>query len=702
MCWAASLVLLVACSDSEGAVPTDVCSVSIWDRVPRDPDALAVRGSWDAWATDTAMRPFDAQWYVAELSLPPGEYGYLVVDRGEGRLDRYNGLGGWRTSDAREVSWLVVDACDVPQVVVADEQDAGSELAVELFAAVDDARVIEVDVTIDGVRVPAVAPAVDGTSAALPLGTLERGRHVVAAQARDADGRSGPEQRHVVWRDPSAATNADAVIYQIMIDRYRGDGGEALQPPTQPGARAGGTLDGVRSELERGTFDELGITTLWLSPVYTNPSGERPGKPGDPHVYEGYHGYWPADTRAVDPRIGADAALDALMTSAHDRGMRVVLDLVPNHYDQTHPRVGENTDAGWFNERDPTCVCGTPDCPWSTEIERCWFATYLPDVRFEQPDALDAAIADAVWWHDRFGVDGFRVDAVPMMPRAATRRIYDRLRRTTTPRSELMLLGEVFTGPGAAGVAGLRYHLGPDGLDSAFDFPTMWAIRDALAGRGSFEVLAELLEHTDRELDGSGSVLARMLGNHDTTRIASSLSGDDARDPWTDAPPDVVHDEVLAAMRTGFVLLFGLPGIPVVYYGDEIGLAGAADPDSRRVMPASDAVSEPALALARDVARLGRLRGCMPTLRRGTWRRLGATSDHFAFVRELDGEASVIVAVSSAREATTLTIPAAATPGWYKDAMSDARVEIDATGARIDLPPFGAVVLIPEEHGCGA
>jgi glycosidase len=694
------MVAVASCSDVPDE-PSGECAVSIWNRTPRDPDALAIRGAWDDWSSEIAMRRFDDAWYVAELSLPPGEYGYVVVDRGTQRLDRHNGLGGFRDSDGAEVSWLVVDACDVPRVA-GPEEAVDDELALALVPAADGAPILEVDVSIDGGEVIALGPGLDGVRATAPLGSLDRGRHVLALQARDAASRAGPVQRHVVWREPRAETHADAIVYQIMIDRYRGDEGQALSPPPHPGARAGGTLGGVLAELERGTFDELGVSTLWLSPVYTNPHGERGGRPGDPHVYESYHGYWPADTRAVDPRIGSEVVLDALVDAAHARGIRVVLDLVPNHYDQTHPRVAAHRADRWFNERDPECICGTPDCPWSTEIERCWFTSYLPDVRMQQPDALAAAIDDAVWWHERFGVDGFRVDAVPMMPRAATRRIYERVRRTTTPRRELLLLGEVFTGPGAEGVADLRYHLGPDGLDSTFDFPTMWAIRDALTGRAGFDVLADLLAHEDAELAGSGAVLARMLGNHDTTRIASAVAGDDARDPWDDPPPDTVDDDVLAAIRVGFVLVFGLPGIPVVYYGDEIGLPGAADPDSRRVLPADDAVGDAAAQLAQDVGRLGRLRACMPTLRRGTWRSLGATSDHFGFVRELDGEASVLVVVSAARQATTLVIPAAASPGWYKDALSGTRVEVDATGASIDLPPLGAVVLIPEEHDCGA
>lgn len=687
----------IACAPADDdARPDGTCAAAVWAIPSRGGVTPEVVGEWSGFAEPVAMRRFDDRWWVAELALPPGEHGYLIVEEGEARVDPYNGLGGWRNSDGAEVSWLVVDDCTRPRLEVRRAQT--DALVVGLVPADDGAAdIATIELVVDGVPRPEVRVAADAQDVELDAIAAARGRHVIELVARDTIGRDGPPTRAVVWTDPVAATDADAIVYHVMIDRFRGDDGTPLADPPDPGARAGGTLGGVRAELERGTFDALGVSTLWLSPVYVNPIEARPDRAGD-HLYEGYHGYWPVDTRRVDDRIGGDGALDALVASAHDRGIRIVLDLVPNHYDETNPRVLGN--EAWFNHRDPTCVCGAPDCPWSNEIETCWFTPHLPDVRLQHRDALALAIGDALFWQERFGIDGFRVDAVPMMPRTATRRIYHAVRDAIAPADESLLLGEVFTGPGTAGIAALRYHLGPDGLDSAFDFPTMWALRDVLTARAGWDAFVEILEAEDTALDGSGVVLARMLGNHDTARIASVIAGDDARDPWEDPPPAIATADVLARVRLGSAVVLTLPGIPVLYYGDELGLPGAMDPDSRRVMPDVAALGADALALQRDVARLGTLRRCFATMRRGTWRSLGATTDHLAFVRELEGEAPAVVVLSNAGTATTLTIPAAVAPGWYKDAMSDARVEIGAQGAEIDLPAVGVRVLIPEEHPC--
>src|SRR5437764_12035783 len=193
-----------------------------------------------------------------------------------------------------------------------------------------------------------------------------------------------------------------------MIDRFRGPAGPLAAPAT-PGDRAGGTLAGVRAALAAGYFDRLGVTTLWLSPVYTNPTEHLVGRDG--HLVAAYHGYWPADPSAVDPQLGGDAALTALVAAAHARGLRLILDVVPNHVFQTHPWVaahsrsapgivaapGRDADpatVSWFNDGPDACVCGDVGCDWDAHMETCWFASYLPDLNWRHPDVLAQGVAD--------------------------------------------------------------------------------------------------------------------------------------------------------------------------------------------------------------------------------------------------------------------------------------------------------------------
>jgi glycosidase len=487
-----------------------------------------------------------------------------------------------------------------------------------------------------------------------------------------------------------------------MIDRFRGDTGAVLDPPATPGSRAGGTLDGVRTELVAGTFDALGVSALWLSPVYVNPIEARPGR-FDDHLYEGYHGYWPLDSHGVEQRIGGPDALHALVAEAHARGIRVLLDLVPNHVYETNPRVAEHRAQGWFHEHDAPCVCGSPTCPWDTFIQTCWFTEYLPDIRFAHPDAMQTAIDDAIWWQTTFDTDGVRIDAVPMMPRAVTRRIVADLRRAHGTPDAAFTLGEIFTGGGETGTADIRYYMGPHGLDSAFDFPLMWALRDVIAhGRADFFAIEQSLQTTDAALADSGAIMARMIGNHDVTRFVTEIAGTPGADPW-EAPASVPSDPAAydrQALALGLVLT--LPGLPVIYYGDEVGLAGGSDPDNRRVMPDLASLPDDRIRLLDRVRRIATARRCLPALRSDTRIPLVVAADVWAFVRDAGDGRPAIVLASRHDSPVTIELPStAAFPnGSFVDVLDDERFALGTDAVQVAMPPRSLRVLVPDADPC--
>jgi glycosidase len=696
------LVLLAAlcgCAPSD-ALPDGHCRAVVWGQPQRAGARVDVVGSWDDWSEHASMRRFDATWWVADLALPPGRYGYLVVEEGQGRLDEYNPSSTFRESDGLEVSMLEVSDCSVPHLRVEAAQPIGAD-AIELTLAWtptrDDEPIDRDSIAIEGPGNASVID-VDGERVTIEVAGLPAGKHAIEIAAADAAGEAASPRRAVAWIDPRAPTLADEIVYQIVIDRFRGDTGVALAPPPQPGARAGGTLDGVLAELEAGTFDALGVSTLWLGPVYTNPVEAREGSDG--HLYEGYHGYWPLDSRGVDPRIGGEAALRSLVDAAHARGMRVLLDLVPNHVYEANPRVAEHRGRGWFHEHDPQCVCGTSSCPWSEFIQTCWFTPYLPDFRFQTAGVIDLAIDDAVWWARAFDVDGFRIDAVPMMPRAVSRRIAHAVRDAAGTPGVTRHVGEVFTGPGSAGTEEIRYHLGPDGLDSAFDFPLMWALRSVVAqGASGFDEVEATLQYTAEALDGSGSPMSLIIGNHDTTRFVSVAHGDDGNDGWGDDPAvQPTRDEPYARQALALGLMLTLPGIPTIYYGDEIGLAGGRDPDSRRVLP--DALTAAQVRLLDRTRRLAMLRRCLPALRRGARVPLVVADATYAFARDAGDGAPAVILVSRATNERDLIVPASSPQGAFVDALSGDAVAIGPQGASVSMPPLSLRVLVPEGHAC--
>jgi glycosidase len=702
---ACGLAALNQCGGAPAEAPVRDCAPRVWVAPSRPGADVEVRGSWDGWVTPWRPGPSGYEgWQVLELGLPPGEYGYVVVEDGEERLDPTNALTTFRDGK-REVSLLRVERCDAPELrVEAVREGGGGEVLVTASF-----RALEPGVLFDPTRVRGAT--LDGVALELrerdpargtfTLGArgLPRGKHTVVVEAADGKGRAAEPVRAATWVEPAAARWEDGVVYHLMIDRFRGDGGAPLAPPRTPGVRAGGTLDGVRAAIEEGYFERFGVTALWLSPVYLNPDEARPGRDG--RVYDSYHGYWPLDSRAVDPRLGGEGAVRAVIAAAHARGLRVLFDLVPNHLYEKNPRYAPRRRLGYYNDGPEACICGEPDCPWGSRIENCWFTPYLPDVRWQNAESMWEGVDDARWWLETFDVDGVRIDAVPMMPRAATRRIVEGLRRSAGPDRAAFVMGEVFTSPGDNGIREIRYFMGPHGLDSAFDFPLMWALREAVgAGRGGFREVERVYAATEAQLAGSGALLGRFLDNHDVARFVAVATGEDGNDPWAEPPAQPAGPEPYARLRVALAFLFSLPGLPVIYAGDEIGLTGANDPDCRRVLPAEGELSAEQRGVRAALATLGRVRRCSAALRRGDRSVLATTDDADASLRrEPGGPGAVLTLFSRAERAVELALPPEAA-GAYVDALSGERVRVPEGGGPVALPPLSARWLLPEGDPC--
>jgi glycosidase len=641
-------------------------------------------------------------WYLLERSLSPGEHGYLIVEGGAPRPDRWNPLTTFRGDE--EVSLAIAPDCSAPEIRVDAVEVRGADVAVRgTFLAVPDGPPLDPATLVaassgGGSHAAGEVDAAQGTfSFSIP--GLARGKHTLTLSASDEDGRAAAPARAVAWIDPASPAWDGGLLYQIMIDRFRGDGGAPLASPATPGSRAGGTLDGVRAEIERGTFDALGVTALWLSPVYTNPVEIREGRDG--RLYESYHGYWPLEPRGVDPRIGGEDALRALIDAAHRRGLRVIFDLVPNHVYETSERYVDHRNHGWFNDGPDACVCGNAGCGWGDHILTCWFTPYLPDVHWQHGDAMRMGVADALWWMDAFDADGVRIDAVPMMPRATTRRITGALRARAAPRGALFSVGEIYTGPGVGGIDTIRYYLGPYSLDGAFDFPLMWAIRDAVAAdRAGFDVVDKTLVQTEAAFAGSGAAIGRIINNHDTPRFISEATGHAGADPWQSPPPQPSDWAPYDRTRMALALVLTLPGMPTLYYGDEVALAGAGDPDCRRVMPDLAAISPAQREVLELVQRLGPLRRCSAALRSGERVPITVAKDVYAYRRDAGDGFPVIALFSVADAPSEIPMPAgAAPPGAYVDVASGAAVDL-AAGGSIPMDPLSFKILIPEDSPC--
>lgn len=672
----------------------------MWHKPSSDLATVEIIGDFNGWKRPGRILFAERAdgWRVTSLDLDAGEHTYAIVEDGVWLND--SNVPTTAFHDDREVTWLNVPSCERPalRVVSATGSPEGRvTIAAQLLASragegLDPASVSAIDR--DGRAFTATRRDLKTGQIELFAEGLLPGKYTITIRARDARGRDAEEAVATAWIEPRPTERSDLFVYQIVVDRYRGDKGP-LVAPSMPSGRAGGTLNGVRAAIESGEIGALGVNALWLSPLYANPAGMFPGADGRP--YSSYHGYWPSEPRSIEAALGTESDLDALVRAAHARGIRILFDVVPNHVHEKHPYV--TAHPSWFRRASAACVCGSATCDWATHLEDCWFTSYLPDVDWRNGEAASAFTSDVRFWLDRFDGDGLRIDAVPMMPRAATRRIADSVRaRYEHDGNRALLLGENFTGPGGYGQ--LRYALGPFGLDGEFHFPLMWALRTAVAGAvAPMSDIDTAIREGEEAWRGSGAVMATMIGNHDVTRFSSLSAGSADGDGWI-AASQPADPHVYAKQRMALATVMTLPGIPVVYYGDEVALAGHSDPDSRRVLPAETALTEAQRTLRDSVRRMARLRACSEPLRRGTYRTLLAADEALVFAREVPGANGVIVTLMRTPSAEISAPLPGISAGDYIDVLTGEKASLRPELTNLGRAPFSVRILVPAGSAC--
>lgn len=689
------------------AAPERDCAADLW--YLGSADRVRVVGDFNGWNSEHhPMVEVEPGAFHLRIEPPAGEYRYMFEVDGEWIRDPFAPLMSFEDPVGEELSLLRVPSCEEPALEVADARaTAEGSLRVEagFLRATGGPRLDAGSATAwlwDGTELEVEAEPGSGSLRVQAEG-LPRGKHSIWLQAADRSGQLA-EARASVWVEEEPFLWEDALIYQVVVDRFAGPEGEPLAPegwdPQDIAQRFGGTWSGVTARMRAGYFEALGVNTLWLSPINRNPSGLWPGADG--REYSSYHGYWPVSSTEVEPSFGAEADLEELIEEAHARGIRVLIDVVPNHVHRDHPYYQEH--AGWFHA-GTDCICGSYECPWESDIESCWFTEYLPDFDWGVPGVPDRVVDDMLYWAERFDLDGYRVDAVPMLPRAAVRLLVHRAgQELESGGQRFYTLGETFTGP--TGLDDIRANLGPFGLDGQFEFPMLWTLRDFAAGWADAESLDAAVRESEAEWQGSGSVMAPIVGNHDMDRLLSVVAGQYTGDPWEDPPPQPGERAAYERSLLAQVVALTLPGAPVIYYGDELGLAGAADPDCRRPLPGEEQLSADQAWLLERVRRVGQARRCVAALRRGDRQTLGVQSSAYAYLRDVGDGAPALVALNGGDElvAMELRLPAAALAagsGLIDIIEGSEGLRPESSGRiELSLPPRSARVFIADSSAC--
>jgi glycosidase len=692
-----------------GLVPRRSCETAFTFAPGASVPSVAIAGEWDDFTSRTPMTN-EGGTYRASVALPKGDWAYKVVVAGnDWRLDPGHGrrkyLGGV------ENSRVLVEDCDLPRLEIVRHAATSTGVTIELQyldgqkGAGLDPNALAVSIKGDPAKVPATI-GVDG-KVTIARNDLPKGKYTFVIEAKDRAGRAAAPLLIPTWIEDRPYDFRDGPLYFVFTDRFRN--GDKSNDAPLPGvdARAnyqGGDFAGVLAALKEGWFDDLGVKSIWLAPV--NDNTNKPGRGGDGRQYSGYHGYWPIEPRATDEHLGTLAELRAITAEAHKRGIRVLIDLVQNQVHEDHSYVTAHRSAGWFNG-DGSCVCGSQGCSWDDRPVDCWFTSYLPDVNWTSTAAADAFIDDAIWWLVEADADGLRVDAVKHMNDVASTALRTEIRaRLEGGNARYWLVGETFTGGDDGGRNLIRRYIGPWSLGGQFDFPLYWSIDRAFAQNAGTMAALDADARKSLVFYGPDALMSPFLGNHDVSRFLSRAAGqiaNDAQDQaWRAPPPSPDRDEPYERAFLAHAFLLGQPGVPLLYYGDEVGLPGTADPDNRRFMPAESALSARERKLLDRVRILAKARGTHPGLQRGVYTTLLAesegTGDGYVFARG-SGDDLAVVALNRGSTARTIrvAVPASlATPDGtvLRDLLGGPSVTVQGQAIEVPFTPRGASLFV--------
>jgi cyclomaltodextrinase len=498
----------------------------------------------------------------------------------------------------------------------------------------------------------------------------------------------------------------EAVFYQIFPDRFASSRRvhkpgplEAWDaPPTVTGFK-GGDLLGIAEHLDY--LVDLGVNGIYLNPIFASASNHR------------YHTY---DYLNVDPLLGGNDALRELLDEAHAHGIRVVLDGVFNHAGRgfwPFHHVMENGIGSpyrdWFHFNHdwlregrqilayPDAGQGVPDPDWAKDhaageqslhdlgYRAWWDLPALPKLNVDNPEVREYLLHVAEHWI-RFGADGWRLDVPAEIPDPEFWAQFRRRVRAANP--DAYIVGEIWSlAPD---------WIGPQAFDALMNYPLGWRILGFAAG--SHLDLAVAAEHgfirsALRPLDAPtfaaqvADVLAacppenvsaqlNMVDSHDTPRAVTMCGGDET------------------SLRLCLLLLLSMPGIPLIYYGDEVGMSGHHDPDCRGAFP-WDPVSWNA-SLHHFVKSGIAARRRVPSLMSDELRELAADGMAVALLRGTGGEAALVL-VNSGEAPARLHLPVlpAADPQPVLTVGPAPRLEAQGEGFDVYLEARSGAVMVP-------
>lgn len=551
---------------------------------------VRIKGEFNAWnAAQTTLQKNETG-FSTTVSLSPGRYQYLLVVDGKEMRDPTNkdsvdnGIGGWNSV----VNIAKPDPTKLPIL----STDSFTDYAVTLSFT---NKPEQVRVYWQNFLVSEVSVEEKKLTITIPAEATALKRSFLRIWASNEEGISNdvliPLEQGKVLQQASQLQRSDKeaqVLYFMMVDRFNNGKKENDEPvkdkTIHPKANYyGGDLMGITAKIKDGYFTRLGINTLWLSPITQNPKGAYGKYPTPATTFSAYHGYWPISLQQIDYRFGNKTEFEELLSVAHANNMNVILDYVAHHIHQEHPLYKQKPE--WFTSLYlPDGSINTER--WDDQRLTTWFDLFLPTLDLRKSEVVGPMTDTAMFWLEQYDLDGFRHDASKHIDLLFWRELTKKVKsRVVQPSGKsIYQIGETY---GSRELVSSYVNSGM--LDGQFDFNVY---DDAVATFAREEVpFSRLINSTQESLDyfGDHHLMGNVTGNQDRARFISYADGsvrfdEDAKLAGWTRKIEVKDSLAYKKLQSLTAFMMTLPGVPVIYYGDELGDPGGNDPDNRRMM----------------------------------------------------------------------------------------------------------------------
>ena len=505
--------------------------------------------------------------------------------------------------------------------------------------------------------------------------TLKKGNKKATYDYVIAERRAGSRERR-------SFTTAD-VVYLIMSDRFV-DGDESnnstkdtreKSDKNNVNGRFGGDIQGIINSFDH--ISKLGCTAIWPTPLLC-----------DDEAAWSYHGYACSDYYHIDPRYGSNELYARMVATAHEKGLKILMDMVPNHCGAAHWWMADLPYYNWINQfpefTNTNNVFSANYDINASEYDRLlsnrgWFDHPMPDMNLENPDLLKYFQQWAIWWIEYADLDGLRVDTYPYIEKIPGSKWLGAIR---AEYPNINIVGECWTRPAPAVAywqSGVKNYDGFDSnLPTVMDFPVEESIRQALENDGSgwgngltrvYDAVAMDYMYADV------NKLFTFLGNHDMARIT-----------------DVVKDKDPRRVQLAYVLLATMRGIPQVLYGDEYAMTAPEDPNShsllRMPLPLGEQVTPPMQKMFNFQSALFQWRKNEPVLHTGRTMHFLSRDNTYAFFRYNAREAVFVFANAADEPRTIPTSHYAEILGKYNavgiNPLTNEKVDLNQQDIKVD------------------